>query len=303
MRRFIIITGPTASGKTKISVEVAKALHSGVISADSMQIYKGMDIGTAKATVDEMQGVHHDLIDIVAPNEDYSVAQFQKDAFSLIEEANSKGEAPVIAGGTGLYVNALVYDLNFGASRKDDTIRLKLSQLADDKSSEYLYNILENKDPEYAKIVAKNDRRRILRRLELIETNGTSAYEFRKPNTSDDFLIIGLSIPRPLLYERIEARVDNMIQCGLVEEARRIYDLYGETVALKAIGYKELVDYFKGGITLDEAVRLIKRNTRRFAKRQMTWFKRDERIEWFDVRPCIEETICEIMLYIKRKGF
>ena len=303
MRRFIIITGPTASGKTKISVEVAKALHSGVISADSMQIYKGMDIGTAKASSDEMQGVRHDLIDIIAPNEDYSVAQFQKAAFSLIETANKKGEVPVIAGGTGLYVNALIYDLNFGESRKDDTIRLKLSQLADDKSSEYLYNILENKDPEYARIIAKNDKRRILRRLELIETNGTSAYEFRKPNTNDDFLIIGLSVPRPLLYERIEARVDNMIRCGLVEEARRVYDLYGETVALKAIGYKELVNYFKGETTLDEAVSLVKRNTRRFAKRQMTWFKRDERIEWFDVRPCIEETIHEIMLYIKRKGF
>ncbi len=303
MRRFIIITGPTASGKTKISVEIAKVLHSGVISADSMQIYKGMDIGTAKATSDEMQGVRHDLIDIVAPNEDYSVAQFQKTAFSLIEIANKKGEVPVIAGGTGLYVNALVYDLNFGESRKDDTIRLKLSQLADDKSSEYLYNILENKDPEYAKIISKNDKRRILRRLELIETNGNSAYEFRKPNVSDNFLMIGLTVPRPLLYERIEARVDDMIHCGLVEEARRIYDQYGETGALKAIGYKELVAHFKGETSLGEAVSLIKRNTRRFAKRQMTWFRRDERIEWFDVRPCIEETIHEIMLYIKRKGF
>ncbi len=303
MRRFIIITGPTASGKTKVSVEVAKSLHSGVISADSMQIYRNMDIGTAKASEDERQGVRHDLIDIVAPNEDYSVAEFQKAAFALIEAANEKGEVPVVVGGTGLYVNALVYDLNFGESRRDDTVRHKLSQLADDKSIEYLYNILENKDPEYAKIIAKNDKRRIIRRLELIETNGTGAYEFRKPNTGDEYLIIGLAVPRPLLYERIEARVDEMIHCGLVDEAQKIYDKYGETSALKAIGYKELVAYFKGETTLAEAVSLIKRNTRRFAKRQMTWFKRDERIVWFDVSPCIEETIHEIMLYIKRKGF
>lgn len=303
MRRFIIITGPTASGKTRVSVEVAKSLQSSVISADSMQIYKGMDIGTAKATPAEMQCVRHDLIDIVGPNEAFSAADFQKAAFTLIDAANRKGEVPVIAGGTGLYVNALVYDLNFGESRRDDTIRLKMTQLADDKSSDYLYNILENKDPEYAKIIAKNDKRRILRRLELIETSGTRAYDFRRPNTSDEFLIIGLTMPRPMLYERIEARVDDMMRRGLMDEARQVYDEYGETIALKAIGYKELVEHFKATVSLDEAVSLIKRNTRRFAKRQMTWFKRDERIVWFDVSPCIEETIHEIMLYIKRKGF
>ncbi len=303
MRRFIIITGPTASGKTRISVEIAKALHSGVISADSMQIYKGMDIGTAKATKDEMQGVRHDLIDIAEPDEGYSAAEFQKAAFALIEAANARGEVPVIAGGTGLYVNALVYSLNFGAASRNDSIRHKYTQLADDKSLEYLYNILENKDAEYAGIIAKNDKRRIIRRLELIEANGVSAYEFRQPNTSDEFLIIGLAIERQQLYERIEARVDEMIRCGLVAEARRVYDIYGETSALKAIGYKELVAHFKGETSLEETISLIKRNTRRFAKRQMTWFRRDERIVWFDVRPCIEDTIHEIMLYIKRKGF
>lgn len=303
MRRFIIITGPTASGKTRISVEIARALHSGVISADSMQIYKGMDIGTAKATKEEMQGIRHDLIDIVAPDEDYSAAEFQIAAFALIEAANARGEVPVIAGGTGLYVNALVYNLNFGTTSRNDSIRLKLSQLADDKSIDYLYNILENKDAEYAKVIARNDKRRIIRRLELIEANGVNPYEFRQPNTTDEFLIIGLAVERQLLYERIEARVDEMIHCGLVDEARHIYEAYGETSALKAIGYKELVAHFKGETTLDEAVSLIKRNTRRFAKRQMTWFRRDERIVWFDVRPCIEDTIHEIMIYIKRKGF
>ncbi len=305
MRRFIIVTGPTASGKTKVSVEVAKKLGTCIISADSMQIYKGMDIGTAKATKEEMQGVTHEMIDIVAPDEVFSVAEFQKLAFSLIENANNRGEVPVVAGGTGLYINSLVYNLDFASTYNNDNIRQKYTQLADDKSTEYLYNILEKKNPEYAKIIARTDKRRIIRRLEILEAKGESAYEFRQPNTDDEFLIIGLSMPRDILYKRIDTRVDDMIQMGLVDEARRVYDVYGDIHALKAIGYKELIAYFKGETGLDEAVLLIKRNTRRFAKRQMTWFRRDERIAWFDVcvHPCIEYTINDIMLYIKRKGF
>ncbi len=305
MRRFIIITGPTASGKTKISVEAAKRLSSSIISADSMQIYKGMDIGTAKATKEEMQGIRHEMIDILNPDEAYSVAEFQKTAFLLIEKSNAQGNIPVIAGGTGLYINSLVYRLDFGAASSNDTIRQKYTQLADDKSTEYLYNILEKNDPEYAKIIAKTDKRRIIRRLEILETNGESTYDFRKPNTDDDYLIIGLQMPRDILYKRIDARVDEMIKMGLVDEARRIYDTYGDINALKAIGYKELIAYFQGKTGFDEAVDLIKRNTRRFAKRQMTWFRRDQRIAWFDVSTpsCIEETNNDIMLYIKRKGF
>jgi len=305
MRRFIILTGPTASGKTKVSVEVAKQLGTRIISADSMQIYKGMDIGTAKVTEEEMQGIKHEMIDIVNPDMAYSAAEFQKQAFSLIEKANKNGEIPVVAGGTGLYINSLVYNLDFGVTPNNDTIRQKYTQLADDKSTEYLYNILEKKDPEYAKIIARTDKRRIIRRLEIIETKGESAYEFRQSNTDDDYLMIGLTLPRDILYKRINARVDDMIQMGLVDEARRVYDAYGDINALKAIGYKELIAYFKGETGLDEAVSLVKRNTRRFAKRQMTWFRRDKRIVWFDVctHPCIEDTINDIMLYIKRKGF
>lgn len=303
MRRFIIITGPTAAGKTKISVEVAKSLRSSIISADSMQIYKGMDIGTAKVTLEEMQGVKHDLIDIIMPNEAYSVAEFQKAAFSIIESANAENHIPVVVGGTGLYINALVYDLNFGEMCRIDSNRQKHAQLLDDKSTESLYNILENKDADYANVIAKNDRRRIIRRLEIIEKTGVSSYDFRKPNSIDDYVIIGLTVPRELLYKRIESRVDDMIQNGLVEEARHIYNTFGEVGALKAIGYKELVACFKGETTLDEAICLIKRNTRRFAKRQMTWFRRDERIKWFDISTCIESTINNIMIYINGKGF
>lgn len=303
MRRFVIITGPTASGKTKVSVEVARALHSRVISADSMQIYKGLNIGTAKATAEEMRGVKHELIDIVSPGDDYSVAEFQKDAFAIIEAANAAGETPVVAGGTGLYVNSLIYRLDFGSKRRDDAIRHKYAQLADDKSTEYLYNILENKDPDYAGVIARGDKRRIIRRLELLEAGGGSPYDFRQPNDSDTFAVVGLTMPRDVLYARIEQRVDAMIERGLVEEARRVYDAFGDVAALKAIGYKELVDFFQGAVTLEQAVALIKRNTRRFAKRQLTWFRRDERIRWFDAGAGIEETIHDIMSYIKRKGF
>lgn len=305
MRRFIIITGPTASGKTKVSVEAAKQLNSRIISADSMQIYKGMDIGTAKANQKEMQGIRHEMIDIVNPDEAYSAAEFQKHAFTLIEKANANGEVPVVVGGTGLYINSLVYSLNFGKKICNDIIRQKYTQLADDKGAEYLYNILEKKDPEYAKIIAKNDKRRIIRRLEIVETKGETAYDFRQPNTDDEFLLIGLTMPRDILYKRIDARVNEMIQMGLVDEARRVYDTFGDIHALKAIGYKELIAFFRGETGLDEAIALIKRNTRRFAKRQMTWFRRDERMVWFDVcaHSCIEDTINDIMLYIKGKGF
>ncbi len=300
-----MITGPTASGKTKVSVEVAKALDSCVISGDSMQIYKGMDVGTAKATAKEMQGIKHYMLDIIEPDEAYTVAEFKQSAFVLIEQINSKGQVPVIAGGTGLYINSLVYALDFGSGCINEEVRQKYTQLADDKSIEYLYNILEKKDPEYANIIARNDKRRIIRRLEMIETNGVQAYDFRQPNTDDVYIIIGLCMPREVLYKRIEQRVDDMISRGLLDETRCIYERFGETNALKAIGYKELVSYFKNEIMLDEAIALIKRNTRRFAKRQMTWFKRDERIKWFDVcsYPCIEDTINDIMIYVKRKGF
>jgi len=303
MRRFIVITGPTASGKTRVSVETAKMLRSRIISADSMQIYKNMDIGTAKATAEEMKGVRHEMIDIVSPDEEYSVAEYQKTAFDLIEKSNANGEVPVIVGGTGLYINSLVYALDFGTRRGDAAFRQKMTQLADDKSLEYLYNELENKDPEYAKIIARTDKRRIIRRLELIQCGGAGTYDFRRPNVTDDYVIIGLTMPRQLLYDRINARVDEMISKGLVDEVWKIYQRYGDVNALKAIGYKELVAYFKNETTLDEAISLIKRNTRRYAKRQLTWFARDERIKWFDVSNGIEDTIYDIMFYIKGKGF
>ena len=305
MRKFIVITGPTASGKTCIAVEVAKRLGSEIISADSMQIYRGMDIGTAKASLKEMQGVRHHLIDIVQPDEPYTVADFQHDAFDIIDSLNAQGVVPVVAGGTGLYINALVYDLDFTGVKGDEAFRQKLTQLADDKGLETLYNMLSEKDPVYASVIAPSDRRRIIRRLEVIESSGSETYNFLKPRESIDTAMFGLTLPRDMLYSRINERVDGMVKYGLVEEARMLYNEYGLTGALKAIGYKELIGYFLGSCTIEEAIVSIKQSTRRYAKRQITWFKRDRRIRWFDVSqcPCIEDTVHEIMNDIRRKGF
>ena len=304
-KKFVLITGPTASGKTRVSVEIAKAFQGEIISADSMQIYAGMDIGTAKASFAEMRGVPHHLISMVQPDEDYSVAVFQKDAFSLIDRFNESGILPIVTGGTGLYINSLIYKLDFFHQSRSDDIRRKYMQLADDKSLEDLYNVLKMKDPEYANIVSINDKRRIIRRLEILEISGQKEYNFRQYNDDYDIAIIGLYVPRAVLYERINARVDEMIDQGLAEEARGIYEKYGFVNALNAIGYREFIPYFMGDCGLDETINLIKRNTRRYAKRQMTWFRREERIRWFDVssQPGLEPTIEEIITYIKGKGF
>jgi tRNA dimethylallyltransferase len=305
MSRFIVITGPTASGKTLVSVEVAKAIGGEIICADSMQVYRGCDIGTAKATKEEQQGVRHHMIDVIGADEEYSVAEFQKSAFSLIEEINGRERVPIVSGGTGLYINSLVYDLDFGGGRKNEGLRQKYAQLTDDKNTEYLYNILKEKDPKYASVISGSDTRRIIRRLEILETQEQPAYNFRRYNDRDEYILLGLTMPRDMLYKRIEARVDDMMEAGLPVEVKTLYEKYGDVNALKAIGYKELVSYINGECGFEDAVRLVKRNTRRFAKRQMTWFKRDERITWFDISTysCIEDTINDIIIYIKGKGF
>ncbi len=305
MRRFIVIAGPTASGKTRTAVYIAKQLGSEIISADSMQIYRGLDIGTAKATHDETGGVRHHMIDIVDPDEDYTAADFQRDAFAQIDNLNVCGVTPIVAGGTGLYIHSLVYDIRFSGSAGNPELRQKLTQLADDKGLATLYNMLSERDPAYAAIISPSDRKRVIRRLEILETSGQEAYEFQKPRDDIDVAMVGLTMPREMLYRRIEARVDEMVESGLVEEARMLYNQFGQARALQAIGYKEFADYFTGNGTLDEAIRRIKQNTRRYAKRQLTWFRRDGRIRWYDVSqyPCIEDMCQDIMSDITRKGF
>ena len=305
MKKFIVITGPTATGKTTVSVSLAKCLDSEVISADSMQIYKGMDIGTAKVTNCEKQGVKHHFIDVVNPNEHYSVAVFQRDAFAVIDELNEKRLVPIVAGGTGLYINSLVYKLDFSKVKANEKVRQKFLDMADDKSVQYLYNELEKKDPVYAGIIAKQDKRRIIRRLEVLEAGGDTDYDFRRHNEDYEIIIIGLTMPRDVLYSRVNERVDTMVDAGLLQEVKTQYETYGMTTALKAIGYKEIIGHLNGEYDLGEAVRLVKRNSRRLAKRQLTWFKKDERIKWFDVigKKSIEDTTNDILNYMKEKGF
>ena len=305
MKKFIVITGPTATGKTAVSVSLAKHLSSQVISADSMQIYEGMDIGTAKVTKSEMQGVEHHFIDVVSPGEHYSVAVFQRDAFAVIDDLNSRNLVPIVAGGTGLYINSLVYQLDFSNVKANEQVRQKFLDMADDKSVEYLYNELEKKDPKYAGIIAKQDKRRIIRRLEIIESGGDTDYDFRRHNEDYEIIIIGLTMARDVLYSRVNERVDAMMDAGLLQEVSAQYESYGMTTALKAIGYKEIIGHLNGEYDIGEAIRLVKRNSRRLAKRQLTWFKKDDRIKWFDVigKKSIEDTTNDILDYMKEKGF
>ena len=285
------IVGPTASGKTDAAVSCALAMNGEIISADSIQIYKGLDKGSAKPTEEEKRGVPHHLIDFVDyACEDYNVACFAKDASACIEDILSRGKTPIVAGGTGLYVNSLLYPLDFTAVKPDAELRKAL--LAEEaEESGALYKRLEALDPESARRLHPNDLKRIVRALEVAITTGISISEqggdfLNERNADIPFIpvIAGLTMDRAALYERIDRRVDVMLSNGLEEEVRNLYEACGrrQVLALQAIGYKQFISYFEGEATYDETVALIKRETRRFAKRQIAWFKRDKRIRWFD---------------------
>lgn len=286
---LIIIVGPTAVGKTEISIEIAKRLDGEIISADSMQIYKYMNIGTAKPTKEEIQDIPHYLIDEVEPDQEFNVALFQKKAFEYIDIILSKKKLPIIVGGTGLYINSLIYPLNFTESVSDWEYRNKLNKVADEKGNIYLYNLLEKIDPESAKKIHPNNRKRVIRALEVYKKTGKKMSHYKKEMIKKDspfsFIMIGLNMDRQLLYEKINQRVDIMIEKGLIKEVRDLlnkgYDK--NLISMQGLGYKEIIQYLEGRCTLEEAVYIIKRDTRRFAKRQLTWFRRDKRIYWFQV--------------------
>ncbi|SJZ34152.1 tRNA (adenosine(37)-N6)-dimethylallyltransferase MiaA [Garciella nitratireducens] len=286
---LIIIVGPTAVGKTEISIEIAKRLDGEIISADSMQIYKYMNIGTAKPTKEEIQDIPHYLIDEVEPDQEFNVALFQKKAFEYIDIILSKKKLPIIVGGTGLYINSLIYPLNFTESVSDWEYRNKLNKVADEKGNIYLYNLLEKIDPESAKKIHPNNRKRVIRALEVYKKSGKKMSHYKKEMIKKDspfsFIMIGLNMDRQLLYEKINQRVDIMIEKGLIKEVRDLlnkgYDK--NLISMQGLGYKEIIQYLEGRCTLEEAVYIIKRDTRRFAKRQLTWFRRDKRIYWFQV--------------------
>ena len=304
MKKAIIIVGPTAVGKTKLSIELAKVLNSEIISADSMQIYRGMDIGTAKVKENEKEGIKHHLIDVIDPDQNFSVNDFQEKAFTIIEHLNKKNIIPIIAGGTGLYINSLAYKLHFQKTKADTGIRKKWNKKAEQYGLSYVYDHLKKIDPDSAKRIDPRNAHRIIRAIEVYESSGRPmSTEYNKElfeNDSYDFIMIGLNTDRETLYERINQRVDLMLEEGLIEETQQLIRRYDpNSHGFKAIGYREAIDYLYGKTTKDEMIHLIKRNSRRYAKRQLTWFRRDRRIIWFDLVKDYEHNYKKIENLIK----
>ena len=287
MNKVIVIAGPTASGKTDLAIKLAHEINGEIISADSMQIYRGMDIGTAKPTMEERQGIPHYLIDIVDPDEEYSVAHFQRDAKNCIKEILNRGKVPIVAGGTGLYINSLVYNINFSETTADWEYRKQLEEIARDKGPEELHRFLQKVDPVSAEKIHPNNIKRVIRALEVFKTTGKPIsqhqLESRTEKPEYEFKIFGLEMDRKILYERINKRVDKMMEIGLYEEVESLLEKYSpDLVSLQGIGYKEIISAIKGEYSLEEAVEKIKLNTRHLAKRQITWFKKTENLRWID---------------------
>lgn len=304
--KLVVIVGPTAVGKTKMGVELAKVFNGEIISGDSMQIYKGMDIGTAKVTEEEKQGVIHHLIDIKNPTESFSVAEFQQLVRPLVSSINQKGKLPIIVGGTGLYISSVIYDYQFPTAAADEAYRLSLEQFVETNGVEELHKKLEFVDPISFQTIHPNNYRRVIRALEVYHVTNKTIHEFQaeQPKTSPyDLVMIGLTSDRDQLYERINFRVDQMIEEGLIEEARSFHDAgVKECQSVQAIGYKEIYEYINGNLSKEEAIELLKRNSRRYAKRQLTWFRNKMEISWFDMTNAnFFEKLKEIQKYIEER--
>ena len=285
---LIIITGPTASGKTALSVELAKRIGGEIISADSMQVYRHMDVGSAKVTKSEMDGVPHHLIDVLDPQDAFNVVVFQNLAKKAMDEIYKKGHVPIIAGGTGFYIQALLYDIDFTDNDEDMEFRHRLETMAAEQGPEVLHDMLRNVDPESADAIHANNVKRVIRALEFYEKTGQkiSAHneEERQKESPYRFAYYVLNMDRKILYDRIDCRVDIMFRNGLVEEVKKLKNMgcTRDMVSMQGLGYKEVLDYLNGDISLDEASYIIKRDTRHFAKRQLTWFKREKEVTWIE---------------------
>lgn len=306
--KIVVIVGPTATGKTYVSVQLAKKFNTEIISADSMQIYKGMNIGTAKITETEKQGIKHHMIDIISPDEDYSVSEFKYDSEKVIDELISKNKIPIIVGGSGLYINSLIYDLNFGSAKSDKKTRDYYTNLYEKIGKDGLYAKLIEVDSKAAEKIHKNNVKRVIRALEFYHITGNKFSDInndiRKHSNKYDSILIGLSMDRKILYDRINLRVDKMIENGLVEEVKRLLDkgYTKDLVSMQGIGYKEIADYLDGNTTLKESINILKRNTRRFAKRQFTWFLRDNNITWFESSNInLDTTVENIHKFLKKQ--
>lgn len=301
---LIILTGPTAVGKTNLSIKLAKAVNGEIISADSMQVYKGMDIGSAKITPEEMQGVTHHLIDILEPWEEFHVVVFQQKCKEALQGIYERGHIPILTGGTGFYIQAVLKDIDFTENEDNNEYRLELEALGEKEGSQVLHDMLRRVDPEAAEAIHANNRKRVIRALEFYHFTGEKISQHNEREAEKEpaynFCYFVLNDERELLYERIEKRVDMMLDAGLVEEVQALVKkgCTRNMVAMQGLGYKEIVDYLEGKITLEEAVYIIKRDTRHFAKRQITWFKREKEVIWLN-KPQFgyeDERILEFMM-------
>lgn len=305
---LLILVGPTAIGKTSLSIELAKKLNGEIISADSMQIYKEMDIGTAKITDEEKSGIEHYLIDEVSPDTEFSVSDFQRKANDYIDKILLKGKLPIVVGGTGLYVNSLIYELDFTTSVSNWQLRDKYMDEAKLYGNQYVHDKLREVDFKSADRIHVNDLKRVIRALEVYEETGSpmseSYKDFRALNDKFDLVMIGLTMDREELYKRINKRIDVMIEKGLIDEVEDLLDKgYSEDLtSMKGIGYKEVVNYLRGKCSFDETVEILKRESRRYAKRQLTWFRRESQIHWIDVGAVKQEQVMEDAIkYTKNK--
>lgn len=288
MKKLIFIVGPTATGKSDLSIQVAKTLNTEVISCDSMQIYKHMDIGTAKITTDEMQNIQHHMINIIEPYDSYDVSTYQKTVENILQKFDLENKIPIFAGGTGLYVNSIIYPMSFGKN-KDSTLRTELNNFLEKNGKDALFDRLKKVDYKTSLKLHVNDTKRVIRAIELAEDTmlKSKLNEMKQPRFQ--YIMVGLNTDRQILYDRINARVDKMFDLGLEDEVKNLLDkklVNFNSQSMQAIGYKEFKGYFNSEITKSELVELIKKNSRNYAKRQITWFKKYENIKWFD---CINE--------------
>lgn len=286
--KLLVLIGPTAIGKTKLSIEIAKALQCEIISGDSMQVYRGMDIGTAKITTEEMEHIPHHLIDVMSPDESFSVALFQEYCRKLIPEISARERLPFIVGGTGLYIESVCYEFQFTDAGADEAFREAKMQYAEEYGTEALHHQLAEIDPKSAERLHPNDVRRIIRALEIFHLTGntlSAQLEGQKKESPYDLCLIGLTMDRQMLYNRIEDRIDQMLEQGLVDEVKSLLEQgYARNlVSMLGLGYKQIADHLLDGVPLDYAVSLLKRDTRRFAKRQLSWFRHMSGIHWVDV--------------------
>lgn len=308
-RPLIILSGPTAVGKTSLSIQLAKAVGGEIVSADSMQVYRHMDIGTAKIRPEEMQGVTHHLIDILEPEEEFNVMRFQRLAKEAMEGIYERGHIPILTGGTGFYIQSILYDIDFKEDAAREQIRKELEQLAEEQGGDYLYSLLLKEDPLSAKTIHKNNVKKVIRALEFFRLSGESIArhneEERQKEAAYRYAYFVLNLKREVLYQRIEKRVDAMMEDGLLAEVQGLKErgLKRGMVSMSGLGYKEILSCLEGEQTLSAAVSQLKRDTRHFAKRQLTWFRRERGVTWLckDDYESEEAMLSQMLLILKEK--